>query len=93
MKLEWKRDQTQKIVSRQKNKRSKSFLRPEFVGLMLMGFWTLCGAIATLWNGSQVQLIERQTQRFFIELRGQVPPPNDIVILAIDDESLTASER
>ena len=93
MKLEWKRDQTQKIVSRQKNKRSKSFLRPEFVGLMLMGFWTLCGAIATFWNGSYVQLIERQTQRFFIELRGQVSPPDDIVILAIDDESLTASER
>lgn len=75
------------------NSHSKHFWRPELVGLALMGFWTFGGAIATLVNSHYVQLIELQIQKFFIELRGSVPPPQDIVILAIDDESLTASER
>jgi len=32
-------------------------------------------------------MLERQTQAFFFELRGPVAPPDDIVILAIDDAS------
>ncbi|HBB34509.1 MAG TPA: adenylate/guanylate cyclase domain-containing protein [Cyanobacteria bacterium UBA9273] len=73
--------------------KNKKFWRPERIGALLMGFWTVSGAIATVWQGTPVQFLERQTQRLFIELRGPVPAPEDIVILAIDDESLTASER
>ncbi len=40
-----------------------------------------------------VDLWERQTQSLFFELRGPVDPPKDIVILAIDKESLSQGQH
>ena len=51
----------------------------------------LCMAIAAVGVGLDlgiVNLWERQVQSLFFELRGPVAPPEDIVILAIDEESL-----
>ncbi len=39
-----------------------------------------------------VNLWERQAQSLFFELRGPVTPPDDIVILAIDEESLSQGQ-
>ncbi|HEY9614358.1 serine/threonine-protein kinase [Allocoleopsis sp.] len=59
------------------------------LGHLLVGVWALAGAIATAHNGSLVQLIERQAQTLFFQIRGPVKAPNNIVILAIDDDSMT----
>jgi adenylate cyclase len=40
-----------------------------------------------------VQWLERHTQTLFFALRGPVSPPPNIVILAIDDQSLSAAQR
>lgn len=89
----WGRTDEPDRISPSGSDSSKHFLSPENLGLILMGVWTICGAIATVWDGTPVQHIERQAQRLFIQLRGPVLPPQEVVILAIDDESLTASER
>ena len=49
--------------------------------------------LATALNPGPVQSIERQVQTFFWELRGPVSPPADVVILAIDDESLSQGQH
>jgi CHASE2 domain-containing sensor protein len=54
--------------------------------------WVLVAATATGLNLGLVQLFERQVQTIFFELRGSVAPPQDIVILAIDEESLAQGE-
>ncbi len=60
---------------------------------LLLGFWGISGAIATALDLQLVQWLERHTQTLFFELRGPVSPPENIVILAIDDQSLSAAER
>jgi CHASE2 domain-containing sensor protein/serine/threonine protein kinase len=59
------------------------------LGHLLVGVWALSGAIATTANGTLVQSMERQAQTLFFQLRGSVKPPGNIVILAIDDDSMT----
>lgn len=59
-------------------------------GLMLL--WVTLGAIAVATQLPWVQRIEGQAQAFLLALRGPVPPPDDIVILAIDQESLSQGE-
>jgi CHASE2 domain-containing sensor protein/serine/threonine protein kinase len=59
------------------------------LGHLLVGVWAVSGAIATAHNGSLVQLMERQAQTLFFQMRGPVKAPNNIVILAIDDDSMT----
>lgn len=90
---QWLEKQRRKRIRRRRRSHSQPFWRPERIGLMLMGCWAIVGAGVTIWQGTLIQLAERQSQKWFIELRGPVVPPDDIVILAIDDQSLTASER
>jgi CHASE2 domain-containing sensor protein/serine/threonine protein kinase len=58
----------------------------------------LAGAIATLAAGltglevGLVQSLERQVQQAHFELRGPVAPPQDVIILAIDESSLAQAE-
>lgn len=63
------------------------------LGHILTGAWALIAALATGGNFRLVQLLESQAQSLFFELRGPVAPPDDIVILAIDEPSLSVSEQ
>jgi serine/threonine protein kinase len=58
----------------------------------MMGGWALLGATATLWGIGGVDLMERQAQTVFHQLRSTVAPPDDIVIVAIDEPSLDQGE-
>ncbi len=59
------------------------------LGHLLVGVWALSGAIATTLDWDLVQSMERQAQTFFFQLRVPVAPPKNIVILGIDDDSMT----
>ncbi len=88
---------TYKQTSTLNNSRSQvtpsQFLRLARWGHILTGAWVLVAAMATSVNGGLVQLLESQTQSLFFELRGSVVPPNNIVILAIDEQSLSVPEQ
>lgn len=60
---------------------------------VLMGVWTLLAAITTGANLPVIQLLESGTQSLFFELRGPVTPPEDIVILALDESSLAEAKN
>jgi CHASE2 domain-containing sensor protein/tRNA A-37 threonylcarbamoyl transferase component Bud32 len=55
---------------------------------------TVIGAALLLASGSNfAQLMETQVQRLFYLIRGPITPPKDIVILAIDDQSISVGEQ
>lgn len=58
----------------------------------LTGAWVLVAAAATALNLGIVNLLERQVQALFFEVRGAIVAPSDVVILAIDESSLTQQE-
>ncbi|MGP1386159.1 MAG: CHASE2 domain-containing protein [Thainema sp.] len=58
------------------------------VTVAMIGGWTLLATYATGFNIGLAQLLERQVHTLFFNVRGVVEPPSDIVILAIDEESL-----
>ncbi|NEQ85958.1 MAG: CHASE2 domain-containing protein, partial [Moorea sp. SIO2I5] len=62
------------------------------LGFILAVFFTLFGAISTARDWEGVQRMERQTQAWFFKLRGPVTGPDNIVILAIDEESLNLNQ-
>ncbi|HEY9617648.1 MAG TPA: adenylate/guanylate cyclase domain-containing protein [Microcoleaceae cyanobacterium] len=59
------------------------------IGWLLVAGWAAMAAGITVWNPAWLRSLELQTQSWFFRLRGQVAPPKQIVILAIDDDSLT----
>jgi len=61
-------------------------------GRWFAGFWVILAAGMTGANLGMAQALERHIQTFFFELRGPVSAPKDIVILAIDEESLAQGE-
>ncbi|WP_204102444.1 MULTISPECIES: adenylate/guanylate cyclase domain-containing protein [Spirulina sp. CCY15215] len=68
------------------------FLQPKVLGAVLAGFWVSVGAIATVWDGNPVQWLEGQIRTQFFVFRGSIAAPEDIIIVAIDDDSLKAAE-
>jgi len=58
------------------------------LGYGLVATWTVLGAIATTINLGTVQWMEHQAQTLFFRLRGTTPPPENIVILEMDQGSL-----
>ena len=61
-------------------------------GHILTAVWAATAAIATASNTHTAQIMERQAQTLLFELRGPVAVPNDIVILAIDELSLSQEQ-
>ena len=59
---------------------------------IVTGVCTLAAAIATATNLGLVQLMESKAQSLFFELRGPVAPPENIVIVAIDEPSLSQKQ-
>ncbi len=57
-------------------------------GHIAVGAVAIAAALLTTSQSSLTQLLERQVQTLFFELRGPVAPPQDVVILTIDEDSL-----
>ncbi|MFW6296509.1 MAG: CHASE2 domain-containing protein [Halothece sp.] len=70
----------------------QTLFKPGNWGHWLMGILAVSGAIATGANPHWVELLERQTQTFFFQVRGSVEAPDNIVILAIDEYSLNQGQ-
>ncbi|MBF2077782.1 MAG: CHASE2 domain-containing protein [Synechococcales cyanobacterium T60_A2020_003] len=62
------------------------------LGYTLTGLWAAIAATAVAADLGIVDLLERQGQTLFFEMRGPVIPPSDVVILAIDEASLTQQQ-
>jgi adenylate cyclase len=73
------------------NSKIKQLLKPTNLSYLLVGFWAVTGAIATAYIPA-TETLERQTQSTFFKLRGAIAPPDNIVILAIDEQSLSQGE-
>lgn len=57
------------------------------LGHTLVGSWAVLAALATGLQLNWVQVLERQAQTFGFELRGPIAPPDNVVILAMDESS------
>lgn len=62
------------------------------LGHGLMVSWAVFGAIALASQHPWILLIEGQAQSFLLRLRGPVPVPEEIVILGIDEYSLSQGD-
>ncbi|MDJ0677312.1 MAG: serine/threonine-protein kinase [Calothrix sp. MO_167.B42] len=67
--------------------------RMGFISHLLAATVVGIGVLAVGYNLGLVKLMESQAQTLFFLLRGSVVPPEDIVILAIDEPSLSISEQ
>jgi len=72
--------------------RGQQWLAPVGFGHLLMGSWATLGAIATVTSIGLTEMLERQSQSIFFQARGAVPPPEEVIILAIDEPSLDQGE-
>lgn len=68
--------------------RIQHLLKARHWGNWVTGSVVLLAALATGFDLPWVQMLERQAQALFFELRGPVPTPANIVILTIDDNAL-----
>lgn len=64
-------------------------VRPAAIAPVFISLLAATSAIATAVNFQPLWQLELQTQALFFRLRGTVTPPKEVVILAIDDDSLT----
>lgn len=72
---------------------ARQSLRLAWIGHILTIAWAIAAAIATGGNWRLVQMWESHMQTLFFELRGPIAPPEDIVILAIDEPSLSIPKQ
>ncbi len=56
---------------------------------LLLAIWTVAAAIATGIDNTWVQIAEERLQGLFFLMRGPIPPPKNIVILAMDEYTLS----
>ena len=63
------------------------------LGHLLAGGWVMGAALLSASGGELVQLIENKALSAFFQVRGSILPPEDIVILAIDDQSISVPEQ
>lgn len=63
-----------------------------YLSYLIIGCITLSSTALTATNHPLIQLIEKRSQLIFYRLRGVVTPPDDIIILAIDQASLIQGE-
>lgn len=61
-------------------------------GHVMAGVWAVVAAIATAQQISLAQFWESHTHTLFFKVRGPVTPPQDILILAMDDDSVKANQ-
>lgn len=63
------------------------------IGQVMAVGWGVAAAIVTISQPIFVQRLERQTQVVFFALRGKVNPPSEVVILKIDEYSLSQAQN
>jgi CHASE2 domain-containing sensor protein len=63
------------------------------LGHLLAGASAIGAALLSASGGELVQLLENQALSSFFQLRGPIVPPEEIVILAIDDQSISVPEE
>lgn len=63
-------------------------LKLKQLGHGLTIFWAIAAGAAIATGFAPLQAWERQAQSLILRVRGAVPPPTQVVILAVDDESL-----
>ncbi|MEH2436771.1 MAG: serine/threonine-protein kinase [Nostoc sp.] len=63
------------------------------LGHLLAGGWAVGAAVLSTSGGELVQLMENKALSAFFQVRGPILPPEDVVILAIDDQSISVPEQ
>lgn len=79
-----------KVTSTVSARQSRWMIR---LGHLLAGACVMGAAVLSAAGGESVQLMENKALSSFFQLRGPIVPPEDIVILAIDDQSISVPEQ
>jgi CHASE2 domain-containing sensor protein len=79
-----------KVTSTASARQSRWMIR---LGHLLAGAWVMGAAVLSASGRESVQLMENKALSGFFQLRGPIVPPEDIVILAIDDQSISVPEQ
>ncbi|MEH1778369.1 MAG: CHASE2 domain-containing serine/threonine-protein kinase [Nostoc sp.] len=79
-----------KVTSTASARQSRWMVR---LGHLLAGSWAIGAALLSASGWELVQLMDNQVLSSFFQLRGPILPPEDIVILAIDDQSISVPEQ
>ncbi|MEH1925047.1 CHASE2 domain-containing serine/threonine-protein kinase [Nostoc sp.] len=79
-----------KVTSTASARQSRWMVR---LGHLLAGSWAIGAGLLSASGWELVQLMDNQVLSSFFQLRGPIVPPEDIVILAIDDQSISVPEQ
>lgn len=79
-----------KVTSTASARQSRWMVR---LGHLLAGAWAISAGVLSASGGDLVQVMENKALSGFFQLRGSIVPPADIVILAIDDQSISVPEQ